>query len=285
MTTTPKTDLHLHTTASDGRLSPLEVVNLAVSKGLKGLAITDHDSVEGYLSVRAHAVEQAIDLISGVEISCDYNGREAHILAYGFDAESPAVLQMLREQRQKRTVRSRQIIGKLNKLGFDIEHDEVRAEAGKASISRNHIADVMRQKFIVGSRKEAFDRYLHTGGPAYVQNGYITVHDAIQLIHETGGVCVLAHPGPYYIYEDLRYFLNAGIDGIEYIHPSHNFQMQKKMKDYAENYGLLLTGGSDFHGIKPFEEQLVGTVCVDLTRSDQIKDRCTTLYSTTMNMI
>jgi predicted metal-dependent phosphoesterase TrpH len=275
----PKTDLHMHTTASDGRLSPQDVVDLAISKGLYGLAITDHDSIEGYLTVKEYASQKGIEMLSGVEISCDYNGREAHILAYGFDAESTDMQHMLVEQRQKRGARSKQIISKLNKLGFDIDHDDVRAEAGKASISRNHIADVMRQKCIVGSRKEAFDRYLHTGGPAYVQNAYITVEEAIELVHYCGGVCVLAHPGPYYIFEDLRYFLNAGIDGMEYIHPSHNFQTQKKIKDYAENYNLLLTGGSDFHGIKPFEEQLVGTVCVDLTRAEKIQERCSTRYS------
>ncbi|MCC5926736.1 MAG: PHP domain-containing protein [Bacteroidetes bacterium] len=279
MTLVPKADLHVHTTASDGKFSPQQVIDLAVSKGLKGLSITDHDSIEGYLSMREYAQQKDIELLSGVEISCDYNGREAHVLAYGFDATSADLQQMLREQRQKRTTRSKQIISKLNTLGFDIEYDEVRAEAGKASISRNHIADVMRQKFIVASRKEAFDRFLYTGGPAYVQNGYITVNEAIELVHQCGGVCVLAHPGPYYIFEDLRYFLNAGIDGMEYIHPSHNFQTQKKIKDYAENYNLLLTGGSDFHGIKPFEEQMIGTVCVDLTRLDKIQERCTSRYS------
>lgn len=274
-----KTDLHLHTTASDGKLSPQQVIDLVLSKGLKGCAITDHDSVEGYLNIRDYACEKGLDLLSGVEISCDYNGREAHILAYGFDANSADLQQLLTEQRSKRTTRSKEIVYRLNKLGFEIGYDEIRAEAGKASISRNHIADVMRQKSIVATRKEAFDRYLHTGGPAYVQNGYVTVPDAIDLVHSCGGLCVLAHPGPYYIFEDLRYFLNSGIDGMEYIHPSHNFQNQKKIKDYAENYGLLLTGGSDFHGIKPFEEQLVGTVCVDYSRSEHIQERCARVYS------
>lgn len=268
-----KADLHLHTTASDGRLTPREVVELVYSKGLRSMAITDHDTLQGYIEAKSYADTIGMDLLPGVELTTDYNGRECHILAYGFDLKSESMQSLFVDQRYKRKERASEIVRKLNKLGFDLEMDEIRAESGKATISRNHIADVMRQKSFVATRREAFDRYLFTGGPAYVQNEYISAIDAIDKVHECGGVCILAHPGHYYIFEDLRYFLNAGIDGLEYIHPSHNFQTQKKLKEYADNYQLLLTGGSDFHGIKPFEDQLVGTVCVDRSRVDAILDR------------
>ncbi|KPP96001.1 MAG: putative metal-dependent phosphoesterases (PHP family) [Bacteroidetes bacterium HLUCCA01] len=270
----PKADLHFHTTASDGRLTPEECLHLAASRNLKGLAITDHDTIDGYLQIRDQVIYPDLELLAGVEISCNYEGREIHMLAYGFDADQQELRDFMAQQRHVRRKRTRQIIERLAALGFDISFDEIMAESGRATISRNHIADAMLQKSYVASRKEAFDRYLHTGGPAYVQNEYADVSDVIDRIHQCGGVCVLAHPGPYYIFEDFRYFLKAGIDGMEYIHPSHNFQTQKKIKDYAVNYGLLLTGGSDFHGIKPFEEQLVGTVCVDAVRMENILDQC-----------
>lgn len=269
-----KADLHLHTTASDGAVNPIDLVELVHSKGLSTIAITDHDSIVGYKMALPRARELGIELIPGVEITCNFQGRESHILAYGFDVTATPLLELLVSQRSKRFHRANGILDKLNGLGYDIDFDEVIAEAGKATISRNHIASVLHRKNYVSSKREAFDRLLAGNGPAYVQNGYPEVPDVIELINKCGGVCVLAHPGPYYNFEDLRFFLNNGITGMEYIHPSHNYVTSKKIKDYAENYKLLLSGGSDFHGTRPHEEQYLGVVCVDKIRAERILERC-----------
>jgi 3',5'-nucleoside bisphosphate phosphatase len=271
-----KADLHMHTNVSDGIKTPLELIDFLFEKGLRAGAITDHDSYEGYLVAQDYAASLGFDLLEGMEISCSYKDKECHLLGYGFRTDETELASLLKRQRNRRIVRASEIVDRLNKLGFDIDIDEVRAEAGRSSISRNHVANVLLDKGYVATRQQAFDRYLYTRGPAYVSNGFIEPEKAIEIIHACGGVVVLAHPGDYYTYEDLKFFLNAGLDGIEFIHPSHAFKAQKKYKEYAENYGLLLTGGSDYHGQRPYEDQLVGSVCVNRCRIDQIRERCST---------
>jgi 3',5'-nucleoside bisphosphate phosphatase len=268
-----KADLHLHTTASDGLLSPVELINIFSNLGVKCISITDHDTIQGYLSVVDLAKESGIDLLPGVEITTNYKGKECHILAYAFDTENKQFLDFLSGQRLIRYRRAESILGKLNEMGYDIDIDDVSAESGMATISRNHIAMALKKKQFVATKREAFDRLLHSKGPAYVKNGYPEVQFVLELIKSAGGVSFLAHPGMYYIYEDLKFFLNNGIDGIEYIHPSHNYKTQKKLKDYATNYNLLLSGGSDFHGIRPYEIQYLGTVCVDRLRVEKIIEK------------
>lgn len=192
------------------------------------------------------------------------------MLAYAFDTTDKDMNDFLARQRVIRHTRAGLILEKLNRLGYDIDLDDVKAESGKATISRNHIASVLQKKRFVATKREAFDRLLHSKGPAYVQNVYPDVRDVLELVKASGGVSFLAHPGMYYIYEDLKYFLDNGINGIEYLHPSHTYQVQKKLKYYADNYKLLLSGGSDFHGLRPHERQYIGTVCVDRMRADRI---------------
>jgi predicted metal-dependent phosphoesterase TrpH len=268
-----KADLHVHTTASDGRLTPSEIVNLAINQGLSVLSITDHDTLDGYHAALPEAQKCGIRLIAGVEITTNYNGVECHLLAYDMDWTHSPFSDMIQGQRSIRKVRADAIVSKLNKMGFEVDMDEVRAESGKATISRNHIAAVMQRKRIVATKREAFDRYLHAKGPAYVQNEYPDVTEVISLVREAGGVSVLAHPGKSYIYEDLKILKDHGLDGLEYLHPSHTWAMQKKYKDYAINYGMLLTGGSDFHGSKPYESDYMGTICVDLACVDSLLER------------
>lgn len=265
-----KADLHLHTTASDGMLTPDQVVELAKRHGLSAIAITDHDTIDGYLSAIESADACGLKLIPGVEITTDFKGRECHILAYNIDPDHVEFCEMLKGQRGIRRKRADQILGKLNKMGFDLDIAEVKAESGMGTISRNHIAAALYRKRFVSTKREAFDRFLNAKGPAYVQNVYPSVVSIIKLIRDAGGVSILAHPGKYYIYEDLKYFKDNGLDGFEYLHPSHTYEMQKKYQSYADNYGMLLTGGSDFHGSRPYEEQHVGTICVSVDRIDKI---------------
>jgi len=268
-----KADLHVHTTASDGRLHPTEMVLLAAQQGITALAITDHDTMDGYVLARPEAEKIGMMLIPAVEITTDFRGRECHLLAYDVDAADTEFQAFLANQRTIRKSRATAMVAKLNQMGFDLEMDEVRAESGRATISRNHIAAAMQRKNIVATKREAFDRYLHSKGPAYVQNEYPCVLDVISMVKELGGVSVLAHPGKSYIYEELKVLKDHGLDGLEYIHPSHTWVLQKKFKDYAVNYSMLLTGGSDFHGSRPHEVDYLGTVCVDYHRVESLLER------------
>ncbi|MEX0686129.1 MAG: PHP domain-containing protein [Balneolales bacterium] len=265
-----KADLHVHTSASDGIKSPEQVVRLAAEKGISTLAITDHDTISGYLAARDFAVEMGITLIPGVEITSDYKGKECHMLGYCFDINHSRLTEMLNGQKKIRILRAHKMVHNLNKLGFDLDFDDVMAESGTDSISRVHIAEVLVKKTYVANKKEAFDRFLADDGPAYHKSEYWSAADVISLIKEAGGVSVLAHPGLNYLYEDLRHFLNSGLDGIEYIHPSHNYELQKKYMDYANNFGLLLSGGSDFHGFKDHDISNFGTICIDTVLSEKL---------------
>ncbi len=268
-----KADLHVHTTASDGRLTPSEMVSLAAQQGISVLAITDHDTLDGYVLAKPEAEKIGIMLIPAVEITTNFDGRECHLLAYDIDYHDTNLQAFLFSQRLIRKSRATAIVAKLNKMGFDLEMEEVKAESGKATISRNHIAAAMQRKNIVATKREAFDRYLHSKGPAYVQNEYPSVLDVIAMVKDVGGVSILAHPGKSYIYQELKLLKDHGLDGLEYLHPSHTWALQKKYKDYAVNYGMLLTGGSDFHGTRSHEVDYLGTICVDLHRVDSLLER------------
>lgn len=243
-----KADLHTHTTASDGTLPPGELIALAKAKGLNTLSITDHDTIKGYLSVKEKAAGMGIDLIPGVEITALWNEREIHVLAYGFDDEDADFLQMLRKQRRARILRMESIVRQLQKQGLDVELDEVRAEAGTGNIGRPHAATVLINKGYVASVAEAFIRYLASEKLTSVQTEYITIEDVVKLTQAAGGVLSLAHPGPLYSQKEIDTLLSFGLDGIECIHPSHNFNVQRTFTDMAKSRHLLVTGGSDFHG-------------------------------------
>ncbi|MEX2403464.1 MAG: PHP domain-containing protein, partial [Balneolales bacterium] len=210
-----KADLHVHTTASDGTQTPEQVVKLAAEKGLSTLAITDHDTVSGYMEARGVARELGIKLIPGIEITSDYRGKECHILAYCIDVDHPSLVSMLANQKKIRIDRAHKMVNNLNKLGFDMDFDDVLAESGSDSISRVHIAGVLEKKSYVANKKEAFDRYLANDAPAYHKSEYVPAAEVIELIKSVGGISVLAHPGLHYLYEDLRFFLKSGLDGIE----------------------------------------------------------------------
>ncbi|MEX0648162.1 MAG: PHP domain-containing protein [Balneolaceae bacterium] len=243
-----KADLHTHTTASDGTLSPGELVALANKKGLKILSITDHDTVKGYFEAKEIAAASGIELISGVEITAIWNQKEVHILAYGFDEHNPDFIQMLRKQKKARLRRMKSIVEKLRKQGLDIDMDEVRAESGPGNVGRPHAASVLIRKGYVASVAEAFIRYLSTEKLTGIQTDYVSIEDVVKLTRQAGGVLSLAHPGPLYSRQEIDELLSSGLDGLECIHPSHNFNVQRTYTKMAQARHLLVTGGSDFHG-------------------------------------
>lgn len=246
-------DLHLHTRFSDGSLTPMEVVELAHQAGVTAMAITDHDIVDGIPQAMEAAAPLAIELIPGVEISSRFNEQELHVLGYFFDWQDSTFRDHLAQQRRSRQIRNPQTIERLNALGLELSEQEVNAKAGSDSIGRPHIAQVLVDKAYVQDTREAFDRYLKEGAPAYVPRMLSDTREVITWIRDAGGVPVLAHPTwtrcqgePLYrLCADLK---EAGLLGLEVFYSSHDRRQTSRFLELAKRLDLLVTGGSDFHG-------------------------------------
>ena len=257
-------DLHLHTTHSDGSCTPTEVVNMAHRTAVKALAITDHDITTGIAEATVAGQQYEIEVIPGVEISSILNNSELHILGYFLDWQDPDLNGRLKTLRDSRHRRNPKIIERLQGLGIDITYDEVRALAGSDSVGRPHIARVLMDKRVVTSAKEAFDRFLAEGKPAYVPRELPSPTEAIHWIKAARGLAVLAHPTWVKVAEqslvDLVRQLKAdGLDGVEVYYSTHAVRQTREYLSLAQQLGLLVTGGSDFHGVtKPDIEVGIG---------------------------
>lgn len=234
-------------------MSADQLIERAKKKGLKTIAITDHDTINGYKKARLAASEAGIELIPGIEITALWNRREVHILAYLFDTEDPELLSLLKRQRLARIKRMRDIVEILCRQGLDISIDEVRAESGTGSPGRPHAAAVLISKGYVASVAEAFIRYLSSDKLEGITTDYASVEEVVEIVKGAHGVLSLAHPGPLYTADEINTLLEFGIDGIECIHPSHNYNLQRSFTKMAESRQLLITGGSDFHGKRKTE--------------------------------
>ena len=269
-------DLHLHTTHSDGSLSPTDVLRLAHKAGVTALAITDHDIVTGIPEAIAAGAELGIEIIPGVEISSRVGNSELHILGYCLQWQDQELNRRLASLRESRHSRNPQIIERLRALGLDVTYEEVRALAGTDAVGRPHIARLLMDKHYVTSAKDAFDRYLAEGRPAYVARELPSPADAIAWIRAAGGVAVLAHPTWAKVSgESLNALLITlkaeGLGGIEVHYSSHTKRQTREYHDLAKRLDLLSTGGSDFHGItKPDIE--VGTGKGGLKVSEKLLD-------------
>lgn len=258
-----KADLHIHTFESDGNMSPADVVRLANSHGLEIISITDHDTISGYRKARETARELDITLLPGVEITSDFNGRECHLLAYCFDPDHDTIKKLMSAHHKSRLERAKWIIGQLSKEGLDLDIEEVKAEANGANIGRPHIAAVLVDKGYVASYKEAFIRYLSDDALGKIENGYYDHHQVIASVKEAGGAVIVAHPGNLYSEEELEELVEAGVDGVEFIHPSHDYATQQRIEKFAGKNNLLITGGSDFHGGSSDYQKFFGIVTIN----------------------
>lgn len=252
-------DLHIHSTASDGTLDPHEIIAQAAALGLQAIAITDHDSVEGVKRALRQAMPPSLKFLSGVEISTAPPasirvGGSFHILGYGIDPQDPTLRDSLRVLRKSRENRNPAIIAKLNRLGIDITLDEVSAAVGECQLGRPHIARVLVQKGAAASIDEAFGRFLGGGKPAYVDKQRIGCREALQSIRDAGGVPVLAHPGlltfetPSGLANAVTRLMDMGLMGLEVFYPEHTPALTAACCQLARQHGLLMTGGTDFHG-------------------------------------
>lgn len=259
-----KADLHIHTTASDGHSTPQQIINNAEKHNLEIISITDHDTIRGYRKAVEAAEDTDITLLPGVEITSDFNGRECHLLAYCFDPDHSVITQLLAQHYRSRLERGKWIVNELRNKGLDIDINEVKAEANGSNIGRPHIASVLIDKGYVASFKEAFIRYLSDQSLGSIYNEYYSHHKVIDSVKEAGGAVVVAHPGNLYSDDELEELVEAGVDGIEFIHPSHDYERQKQIEEFAENHNLLKTGGSDFHGGDKEYQKFFGVVTINI---------------------
>jgi 3',5'-nucleoside bisphosphate phosphatase len=270
-----RADLHTHTSASDGELTAVELLKKAKSKGLSTLSITDHDTIDGYVDALGEAAKMGIELIPGVELSTIWNKREVHLLAYGFDPESPGIRNLLLRQKRARKLRMREIIHVLNKKGLEIDFDEILAQARGANIGRPHAAAVLIKKRYAANVADAFIRYLSTDEIKKITTEYADIESAIRIVKESGGVLSIAHPGPLYSSDEIKEMILTGVDGIECIHPSHNFNVQKVFTMMAKSMNLLITGGSDFHGSLTSDyDPYLGVVTLGTQHVEALKRTC-----------
>jgi len=252
----PYVDLHVHSTASDGSLTPEAVVALAKERGLAALALTDHDTIDGLDAALAAGARLEIEVIPGIEISARYpgGGGSMHILGYFIHPRHPGLDDQLAILQQARADRNPQIIAKLNKLGISITMDDVRAASGGGQIGRPHIARALVAAGYIAHVQQAFDRFLKSGGAAYVPKFRFPPDQAIALIRDAGGLAVLAHPftlgvGESPALKKLVGELKAlGLSGLEVFYPEHSPGQQTFYLQLCREFGLVPTGGSDFHG-------------------------------------
>jgi hypothetical protein len=249
-------DLHLHTTASDGVMSPSEIVRYAKAKGLQAIAITDHDTIEGLEEGLSEGEKIGFEVIPGVEISAEHSPGSMHLLGFFIDNHHPFLNERLEYLQKARTERNPKIVEKLNRLGIKITYEEVLKASGGGQVGRPHFAQVLLEKKYVKNFQDAFDRFLKKGAPAYVDKFRFTAKEALHFINGAKGVGVLAHPNTlnmdgYSELEDLVLQLTEeGIKGIEVYYPEHSALKVAQYKTLAQRYGLLMTGGTDYHGIE-----------------------------------
>jgi len=243
------TDLHLHTTASDGRSTPEELVAAVAAAGVRVMAVTDHDTVAAVADVAALASARGMTTLTGIEITAVEEGRDVHVLAYGFRADDPALLTFLTAQLAARRERTVRIGARLAELGAPVDIDAVMASVPTGrSVGRPHIARALVAAGHVRSVAEAFDRWLSGGCPAFVAREGASVASVVGVVSGAGGVASLAHPGKAGVDARLRAFVDAGLPAIEVFHPDHPPALRERYREFAESHGLLMTGGSDYHG-------------------------------------
>jgi len=253
-------DLHLHSTASDGAYSPAQLVKMALAKGLGAISLTDHDSTEGIDLALQAAQGTLLEVIPGVEISAEVGSQESHILGYYIDHRAEPLQERLKAIRDFRRHRAWKMLERLKDLGMPLNRERVAEIAGGGSIGRPHIARAMMEKGYVSSTTEAFVNYIGRNGPAYVPRYKITPLEATQMILEAGGLPVLAHP--LEVLPLLPELAAAGLVGLEAYYGQYSPEQRDDLARWAEKYGLIATGGSDFHGPGILETPDLGEVWI-----------------------
>ena len=267
-----KVDLHLHSTASDGRLAPADVVRQAAEQGLSVIAITDHDSVEGVApALVAAKASPRLKVIPGVELSTDVPQGEVHVLGYFIDYKNRECQVTLEKLRHSRLERAQGMGARLQNLGIHIDWERVQEIAGTGSIGRPHIAQAMLEKGYITSLKEAFDKFISREGPAYVEREKMSPVEAVELVLQVNGLPVLAHPFTINNLETTVAELKvAGLVGIETYFYGYTTDEIHRLVSLSERYGLIATGGGDYHGLDSTGEPVIGSVDVPVKSAERL---------------
>ena len=265
-------DLHLHTSFSDGALTPAELLVRVRQASLAAFAVSDHDTVDGYRQMRALLEPDDPELVAGLELSVAVNASDLHMLAYLFDPEHEELGDTLRRFREARNLRGDKIVRKLNEQGLSLRFEAVLEAANGSAIGRPHIAEAMVKQGLVGSIDDAFRKHIGDHCPAYIPKTMIRPEEAIALIHRAGGLTVLAHPFINDMHRLVPSLVKQGLDGLEVFHYSHNRQQVQELKRLAARHNLLRTGGSDFHGRQEHEGE-IGAYQVPVEYLTTMKER------------
>lgn len=251
-------DLHCHTTASDGKLSPTELVQLAAEVGVHTIGVADHDSTEGLDEALAAGQRFGVEVIPAIELSCDVPSGELHMLGYFPDYHNPAFQAELTRLREGRVGRAQAMARRLTELGYPVSFERIQELAGEGAIGRPHVAQALVEAGHVSSKAQAFDTLIGRNGPAYVERAKLLPSEACQLIRSVNGLPVFAHPyivradgtlfEPLPVAESLPELVDAGLAGLEIYYPRYSQSLTDKLHNLARRYNLLVTGGSDFHG-------------------------------------
>jgi 3',5'-nucleoside bisphosphate phosphatase len=266
------TDLHLHTTFSDGTYSPEELAAEARRVKLAAVALTDHDTVEGCARMREACSGGGIEFIPATELTAEIAGIELHMLGYFLDIENPALLKAMDRFQRGRQERIREIVARLRKMQVPLEEEEVFALANCKSPGRPHVARVLIQRKVCSTLDEAFERFLKKNRPGWVPKQKISAIDALAIIHQAGGLAVLAHPGLARSEEAIPALIEAGLDGLECFHTKHSAAASEYYVNLAEQHQLVVTGGSDCHGMNK-GRPLIGTIKLPYDYVRQLKER------------
>lgn len=247
------TDLHCHSSFSDGTFSPRELVTIAKEKNLTGLALTDHDTVEGLDQLIEAGKAEQVKIITGVELSANHGKIPVHILGYGIDHTHPSLQVNLKRIQQTREIRNQKIFANIKAMGIGITWDAIKSIAGAGQVGRPHFATFLIHQGLAKDNSDAFSLYLRKDRPAYAARKILKVEDAIHYIHESHGLAVIAHPGMLPCSLDttldlIQTFQAMGLDGVEVYYPTHSNSLKNKLLKLCNQKNLVVTGGSDYHG-------------------------------------
>jgi 3',5'-nucleoside bisphosphate phosphatase len=265
-------DLHLHTNFSDGTFTPEELVLHAQQAGLACIAVTDHDSVEACARAAAACAAVKMEFISGAELTAEHDDTELHVLGYFLDIHNGRLLTEIARFQVVRQNRIHEMVARINELGTPLRAESVFALANCKSPGRPHVARAMVKEGLVKNLDEAFERFLKKGRPAWVPKSKISALEAIELIHQAGGLAVMAHPGLNRTDNIIPALVAAGMDGIECFHTKHSTALSERYLEIADKYHLLVTGGSDCHGFSK-GKPLIGTVRLPYEHVEKMKER------------
>ena len=267
-------DLHLHTFFSDGTFSPEELTGYGARLGFAAMALTDHDSVEGCARMTVACDAEGIEFIPGTELTAEIDDTELHLLGYFLDTNNEKLLSEIAKFQIVRQNRIHEMVAAINKLGVPLEAETVFALANCKSPGRPHVARALVKAGLVANLDEAFERFLKKNRPAWVPKAKMSALEGIELIHQAGGLAVMAHPGLNRTDEIIPALVDAGLDGIECFHTKHSTATSERYLEIAAKYNLLVTGGSDCHGFSK-NKPLIGTVKLPYEYVEKMKAKAT----------